>query len=135
MDGDTHSGLRILSLSCVYPNPADPALGLFVKSRLLHLSRRAELKVVAPIARIDYAKSAGRTLGRRSIPFRRSDEAIQVFHPAWTYPPGGSALNPILLFLRLLPLVATIRKTYDFQLLDSHFGFPDGIAAALLSQA
>ena len=126
---------RVLSLSCVYPNPQDPALGVFVRSRLLHLSRIVELKAVAPIPWIDYAKASGLRPGRRGIAFRSREEALEVFYPAWIYPPGGHTINSLFLFLRLLPLVRGIRKTFDFQLIDAHFGFPDGIAAALLARA
>ena len=74
IDVEGRSGLRILSLSCVYPNPGDAVLGVFVRSRLMHLNRLAEVKVLAPIARIDYAKSDGRRLGRGGIPLQRWDE-------------------------------------------------------------
>jgi teichuronic acid biosynthesis glycosyltransferase TuaC len=125
---------RILSLSCVFPNPADPSFGLFVRARLNRLAQAAEVKVIAPIARIDFATAVRARFGRRGIPFRRRDGDLEVLHPAWTYPPGGFAINPILLFQRVLPLAWRLRRRFDFQVIDSHFGFPDGIAAALLSR-
>jgi teichuronic acid biosynthesis glycosyltransferase TuaC len=125
---------RILSLSCVFPNPADPGLGLFVRARLNRLGQAAEVKVIAPIARIDFATTARARFGRRGIPFRRRDGDLEILHPAWTYLPGGFAINPVLLFQRVLPLAWRLRRRFDFQIIDSHFGFPDGIAAALLSK-
>jgi teichuronic acid biosynthesis glycosyltransferase TuaC len=129
------SHLRILSLSCVYPNPNDSGFGLFVRSRLRHVSRDAEIKVIAPVAQIDFATKGQPLFGRRGIPFQRWDEGLHIIHPAWIYPPGGYAINPVLLFLRLLPLAVELRKSFDFQLIDAHFAFPDGIAAGLLSKA
>jgi teichuronic acid biosynthesis glycosyltransferase TuaC len=123
---------RILSLSCVFPNPADPGFGLFVRARLNRLAQAAEVKVIAPIARIDFATRP--RFGRRGIPFRRRDGDLEILHPAWTYPPGGFAINPVLLFQRVLPLAWRLRRRFDFQIIDSHFAFPDGIAAALLSK-
>jgi len=128
------SGLRILSLSCVYPNPGDPGLGLFVRSRLAHLAGRAEVKVIAPISQIDYARP-GLQKFQRGVPSRRTEDGIEVLHPAWIYPPGGHAANAYLLFLRLLPLVRRMRRSFDFQVIDAHFGFPDGIVAGLLAQS
>jgi teichuronic acid biosynthesis glycosyltransferase TuaC len=125
---------RILSLSCVFPNPADPGFGLFVKARLNRLGQAADVKVIAPIARIDFATSARVRFGRREIPLRRWDGDLEILHPAWTYLPGGFAINPVLLFQRVLPLAWRLRRRFDFQIIDSHFGFPDGIAAALLSK-
>jgi teichuronic acid biosynthesis glycosyltransferase TuaC len=126
---------RILSLSCVFPNPADPGFGLFVRARLHRLGQAAQAKAIAPVALIDLASSAHARFGRRGIPFRRRDGDLEILHPAWIYPPGGFALNPGLLFLRVLPLAWRLRRSFDFQIIDSHFGFPDGIAAALLSKA
>ena len=39
----------------------------------------------------------------------------------------------MLLFLRLLPVMVNLRKTFAFDLIDAHFAFPDGIAAGLLA--
>lgn len=125
-------GLRVLSLSCVYPNARDSNLGLFVWSRLRHLSDWAEVKVIAPIPQIDYSRSR---VGRGAIPKKEWDGPIETFRPAWIYPPGGYAANPIFLFLRLLPLVAGLRNRYGFHVIDAHFAFPDGIAASVLSRA
>jgi teichuronic acid biosynthesis glycosyltransferase TuaC len=122
--------LRILSLSCVYPNPGDPALGLFVCARLQRMAKLAQLKVIAPIARFDYAKF-GKT--RPEIPLRTWNRGVEVLHPAWIYPPGGYALNASLLYLRLLPLVRRIEREFRFQMIDAHFAFPDGIAACALA--
>jgi glycosyltransferase involved in cell wall biosynthesis len=99
------------------------------------LGRVAEVKVIAPVALIDFSSAGKPRFGRRGIPVRRSESEVEIFHPAWLYPPGGFAVNPVLLFLRLLPFVKGLRKRFDFQIIDAHFAFPDGIAAALLSRA
>jgi glycosyltransferase involved in cell wall biosynthesis len=122
--------LRILSLSCVYPNPRDKGLGLFVRARLQRMAELAQVKVIAPVAQFDYANS-GKT--RSNVPLERWDREIEVVHPGWLYPPGGYALNAGLLYLRLLPLVRQIEKDFKFQIIDSHFAFPDGIAACMLA--
>jgi teichuronic acid biosynthesis glycosyltransferase TuaC len=127
------SEMRILSLSCVYPSPRNPALGLFVQSRLRCLSRMAQVKVIAPVAEIDYAVLPRLSMGRGKVPAREWDAKIEVLRPLWLYLPGGLAINAVLLFLRLLPIVFKVRKTFDFDLIDAHFAFPDGIAAGLLA--
>ena len=60
---------KILSLSCVYPNPAEPQCGLFVRARLRAMARRAELRVIAPVI-------AGRA--RAPIPFAEFDGGTEV---------------------------------------------------------
>jgi teichuronic acid biosynthesis glycosyltransferase TuaC len=124
--------LRVLSLSCVYPNPLDARLGVFVQSRLRNLSRWAHVKVIAPIPYIDYSRSR---LGRCGIPRLEQDRRIEILHPAWLYPPGGTWFNAILLFMRLFPLAIVLRRRYHYDVIDAHFAFPDGAAAGLLGMA
>ncbi len=128
------SRIKILSLSCVYPNPSEPALGLFVRSRLQHLSELADVKVIAPIAVLDYSRWRAVRSIRRLMPERRMDENLEVLQPAWFYPPLGGWLNPLFLYCRLRRLAVELRKDFPFQIIDAHFGYPDGIAAALLAR-
>jgi teichuronic acid biosynthesis glycosyltransferase TuaC len=121
--------MKILSLSSVYPNPREPGLGLFVRSRLEEVARLAQVKVIAPVPLIDYSK-----VGRALSPANTSD-TLEVFHPRWFYPPGGTPANVICLFVRLLPLVRSIRPSFPFELIDAHFGYPEGATAALLAAA
>ena len=121
--------LKVLSLSCVFPTPASPGRGLFIRSRLWHVASLADLKVLAPVVQFP-----GRGKDPR-IPSRRDDGPLDVIHPRWMYPPGGGLANAVFLFLWLLPAVARLRREFRFDLIDSHFAFPEGIAAALLSKA
>lgn len=127
--------LKILSISCVYPNPAEPTLGLFVKRRLQHLAAFAEVKAIAPIPVFDYSNPAGKYFrrGDRAGPVAGTEGDVPVLHPRWFYPPFGGAINAFLLFLRLLWPVVRLRKEFPFQLIDTHFAHPEGIAGALLS--
>jgi len=128
--------LRILSLSLAFPNPAEPGFGVFVRSRLMHMARIADVKVVAPLAVIDYAAIWSGTRRRiRAIPEQRWDEGLEIFHPRWLYPPGAGGLLMLFLLVSLLPRMSKLRRRYRFQLIDAHFGHPAGAAAALLSSA
>jgi predicted glycoside hydrolase/deacetylase ChbG (UPF0249 family)/glycosyltransferase involved in cell wall biosynthesis len=124
--------LRILSLSGEYPNPREPGKALFIQARLQAISKVADVSVVAPVALLDYANPQGNLLGSRGIPFLRTDDRIEVFHPRWIYPPRGGALNAVCLYIRLLPLVYRLKKRRQFDVIDAHFLHPEGIAAALL---
>jgi len=56
-----------------------------------------------------------------------------VEHPRFFYFPGlFKTLDGLLLFLSALPAVLRLRQRFDFDLIDAHFGFPDGVAAVLL---
>lgn len=124
------SAVRVLSLSTVFPNPSEENLGLFVRARLLHMSALLPIRVVAPVASVDYA---ARRWGTAGIPRSRVDESLQVYHPRWFYPPRAGVATAFFLAARLLPLLRRIRREYPFTVIDSHFGHPEGIAACLLS--
>lgn len=96
----------------------------------------AEIKVMAPLAMVDYAAIWSGTGGkRRSVPSRRWDEDLEIFHPRWLYPPGAGALSTLFLSASLLPRIWRLQRHYRFELIDAHFGHPTAAAAALMSAA
>lgn len=121
--------MRILSFSTLYPSSVEPLLGSFVRRRLLRVADLAELRVVAPFARLAY----GRSPLLRPRPEGGFDGGLEVVRPVWYYPPLVGGLNPVLLALQSLPAVARLRREFPFDLIDAHFGHPDGAAAALLA--
>src|SRR5579864_5719366 len=126
-----HARLRVLSLSMVYPNPREPGLGPFVRARLQHLQRAAQVKVIAPVAVTDYAAKRFRFVPPAQA--SRRDNQVEVFHPGWVYPPGGTPVNVLCLLGRIVTPVARIRKNFPFQVIDAHFGYPEGVVAAHLA--
>lgn len=129
--------MKILSLSTVFPNPAEPGLGLFVRARLMELARapEVEIKVVAPVPLLDFTNPKGKLYRPRTFPMMRVDGPIEVLQPRWVFPPFGTPLNALCLFLRLYPMLRKLRTYFSFDLIDAHFGYPEGVAAALLSRA
>lgn len=123
--------LKILSLSSNYPTPANPHRGTFIRSRLLALAELAHVRLLSPIALIDYGNRY-RRFSFGLVKYLR-DQSLEVRHLRWVYPPFGGVLNAGFLFIRL---VLAVRRSGDFQfdLIDSHFGYPDGIAASWLSR-
>jgi teichuronic acid biosynthesis glycosyltransferase TuaC len=116
---------RILSLTSVYPTPLEPGRGLFVKYRLERLGAAAAVKVMVPVWRWPLAP------GR--IPRRTRDGAVDVLFPGWMYLPGSGALTAVLLALQLILPMRRLRKEFAFQVIDTHYGYPEAVAGALLS--
>jgi teichuronic acid biosynthesis glycosyltransferase TuaC len=116
--------MRVLVFTTVFPNAAHPLHGLFVAERTRHASEHAEITVVAPVPW--FAPRPGALLPSRGI--RRIE------HPRFFYVPGlFKSLDGLFLFLSALPIVRRLRRHFDFDLIDAHFGFPDGVAAILLA--
>jgi len=125
-------GLKILTLACTFPNAVQPGLGTFVRSRVQSVAAQAAVKVIAPVS-FNPITSQGRKWFPSGVPRRTVNGQLEVLHPRYLCPPGGTFLNPFLLVARLIWPVARLRRAFRFQVLDSHFGYPDGIVAALLS--
>ncbi len=126
--------MNILTLSTTFPNPAEPAFGIFVRARMERAGALANVRVVAPVAWIDYSRASG-ALFRPRPPEQRRDGTLAVYHPAWFYPPLGGALNAAFLFARCLRLARRLDREARIDVIDAHFGHPDGVAAALLGAA
>ena len=106
-----------------------------MRARLRAVAARADLTVVSPVALLDYANPHKDLLASRRIPTRRRDDSIDVYHPRWLYPPRGGVANAFFLFARLLGHVARLGGRHRFDIIDAHYGHPEGIAAALLASA
>lgn len=110
-------------------------MGLFVRSRLQYLSEYADIHVVAPIPLLDYSNPRGEWARSRGIPRRRTDGRLEIWHPRWLYPPLGTPLNAFSMYAQLKWPLHKLRDVFPFQLIDAHFGHPEGVAAAKLARA
>jgi len=119
----------ILSFTTVFPSPAAPHSGSFVRSRLERVGQIEKVRVLAPVAHWDYRRRTS-----TATPAWRREGSLEIYHPRWIPLPGGGALNGFLLFLQALPCALRIgRKNFD--VIDAHFGHPEAFAAALLAMA
>jgi teichuronic acid biosynthesis glycosyltransferase TuaC len=122
---DAPGALRVLVFTTVFPSDARPLHGVFVLERIRHLTPAAQIVVVAPVpwhmrtTRLRRARRVGR---------------LAVIHPRFFYVPRiFKVLDGLFLFLSSFAAVRRVKRRFDFDLIDAHFAFPDGFAAALLS--
>ena len=126
--------LRVLVLSDVFPNALHPTEGLFVYERTLALARRCEVRVVAPIPWMLYRGRPRFYLGR-GIPRSTTRGGLEVLHPRWFYVPRfWKALDGWLMFLSILPAVARLRRSFDFDVIQTNWVLPTGVAGVLLGR-
>lgn len=131
--------MKILTLTSLYPNAAQPNHGVFVENRLRHLASRGALEchVVAPVP---WFPSADPRFGRYAqfarAPAFETRHGIAIEHPRYPHLPGiGARLAPYLMTAALKPVLARIRRQgYRFDLIDAHYFYPDGVAAVMLGQ-
>ncbi len=124
---------RILSLSSVFPRPGEPRFGLFVSRRLEHLARLAPAEAVVPVPWLEMSGSRLRIprLGGHDT-VRRGD--LTVHYRRWLYPPGLGIWHPAWMAAQLLPFLRRLRRRFAFDVIDAHFGYPEGVAALRLAR-
>ncbi len=132
--------IRILTFSTLYPSAARPNFGVFVENRLRHLvaSGAVEARVVAPVPWFcsrhprfgEYARFA-------ATPRVETRHGLSVLHPRYLLlPKAGMTMAPFSLYRACLGLFRRmIRDGYDFDLIDAHYFYPDGVAATWLGRA
>lgn len=131
--------IRLLTFSTLYPNNIRPNHGIFVENRLRHLldSGQVSSTVVAPVP---WFPSGWRMFGEwaRHADVSRSEvrRGIEVHHPRFpVIPKFGMALAPMLLYRAMLPpLRRLIGEGRQFDAIDAHYFYPDGVAAVWLGR-
>ncbi|MEX2454763.1 MAG: glycosyltransferase family 4 protein [Rhodospirillaceae bacterium] len=131
--------LRLLTFSTLFPNAASPHHGVFVENRLRHLlaSGEAESRVIAPVPWFPSANPRfGAYAAHAAAPRHEERYGVDIDHPRYPLIPRiGMSAAPILLYLWALPAVRRLLRTgYDFDLIDAHYFYPDGVAAALIAR-
>lgn len=132
--------IKILTFSTLFPNKAQPHHGVFVENRLRHLieNNRVSARVVAPVPWFpsksdlfgDYATFA-------KVPKSDRRFGLEVTYPRYPLIPKiGMNLTPSLMYRAVKPLVTRLlRDGFEFDLIDAHYFYPDGVAAAYLARA
>ena len=131
--------MKLLIFSSLYPNAEMPAHGVFVENRLRHLvaGGRVEARVVAPVPWFpSSSKRFGRFAAYARVPAREQRFGLDVTHPRFvTIPRIGMNVAPLTMALAARSAVARIRASgFDFDAIDAHYFYPDGVAAALLAK-
>lgn len=134
--------LNILTFSSLFPSSARPQHGLFVAARLRELRQRHgfQAEVLAPVPWFPFTSARFADYARWARTPRREDwEGQAVAHPRYAMLPGaGLRMN---LQARAMAFAAKrwLRRRQSqgqrFDLIDAHYFYPDGVAAAALSRA
>jgi teichuronic acid biosynthesis glycosyltransferase TuaC len=134
--GDT---LKILTFTTLYPNSVQPNHGIFVENRLIHLlaTQRVMARVLAPVP-WPWFPSTAQHFGRRAdggpTPAREIRNGVEIDHPRYLLVPKfGVSMAPTLLYVASLAFLRN--RPNDFDLIDAHYFYPDGVAAILLGRA
>lgn len=124
--------MKVLAFSSLFPNAEQPRHGIFVETRLRKLaaSREADVRVVAPVPWFPLRRGSA-----PRVPAVVERQGLVVHHPRFVAVPGLPSAAALTMATASLPLLRrVIREGFDFDLIDAHFYYPDGVAAALLGR-
>ncbi len=132
--------IRLLVFTSLYPNAEQPRHGMFVEARLRRLvdSGLIAATVVAPVPWFPFRHQRFGTYATFArVPRREERHGIQILHPRYPVVPKLSmTVAPSLMYHTLLPALQKLKATgTDFDLIDAHYFYPDGVAAARLGRA
>lgn len=131
--------IKTLLFSTLFPSSARPVHGIFVETRLRELlkSDLVETQVVAPVPWFPLQHPTfGAWARMAATPAQEFRNGLQVHHPRYLLPPKvGQNIAAYVLAAGALPTIRKlIRDGFDFDLIDAHFFYPDGVAAAIIAR-
>ncbi|ROO33068.1 glycosyltransferase family 4 protein [Salinisphaera orenii] len=129
---------RVAVVTGLYPNSRQPRHGIFVEERLRQLAATGEVeaRVVAPVPWFfSTHERFGRYARMAAVPKREVRHGILVEHPRYlVVPKVGMMLSPLTMARSVRATLKRWRREgFDFDLIDSHYFYPDGVAAAWLA--
>jgi glycosyltransferase involved in cell wall biosynthesis len=131
--------MKILLFSSLFPSAVRPIHGIFVETRLRELVKTGQVqaKVVAPVPWFpSSAPRFGEYAQFAATPRFEHRNGLDVHHPRYLLlPKVGMNLAPYTMALGALATVKRLqREGFDFDLIDAHYYYPDGVAAGLLAK-
>ena len=131
--------IRLLTFSTLFPNSIQPNHGIFVQNRLRHLVASGEAvgTVVAPVPYFPFRSPRfGAWARHASVPRLEQRHGLTIHHPRYiVIPKIGMTIAPWLLYRSALSYISRlIAEGAQFDAIDAHYFYPDGVAAVWLGQ-
>ncbi|WP_375750131.1 glycosyltransferase family 4 protein [Vibrio sp. HN007] len=132
--------MKVLTVSTLFPYENNPKHGVFIETRLRHLRLHypdVEAKVIAPIP---YFPSKHPLFGSYAeyakAPYYEKRHDIDVYHPRYiVIPKIGMTMTPATLAKAIYKQAKQlIEDGYDFDLIDGHYFYPDGVAIEMAAK-
>lgn len=130
--------MRVLTFTSLYPSRVEPRHGIFVKNRMDYFDRieGSSRMVIAPV---QYFPLLGLNKNSRfhrynQVPKQEKDGDITVYHPRYLTIPGTGIINSARAMTAAAQKI-TRQQQMDFDLIDGHYLYPDGVAAFRLAKA
>ncbi len=131
------SGPHIVVLSSLFPSGRQPGAGLFIRERMFRLGRRLPLTVVSPVPwfPLQGLLRRWRSGFRPGAPhFERQDDHDVWFPRFFSLPGMLKRFDGLSMALGAWSQMRALKAAGRLDIIDAHFGYPDGYAAGLLGR-
>jgi len=131
--------LRVLTFTSLYPNSEMPQLGVFVENRLRQLLHDTEIesRVFSPVPWVPFGRYIDEKYYKYSQ-IRKKDKryGINITNSRYFHLPKiGMNIQAISMAICSYSAIKRIiDEGYDFDVIDAHYFYPDGVAAVLLAK-
>lgn len=123
--------LQIASVCRTLPAPGDAVAGSFVFNRIAAMARQADVRVLQPVPTFPLL----RPLPAWAHAPAHTHQGVQIEHARMFYVPGlFKSLDSRWLARSIQRAVSQARSRGGLDLLDAHFGYPDGVGCVRVGQ-
>lgn len=132
--------LKLLTFSTLFPSAQMPSHGIFVQTRLRHLlaSGQVQARVIAPVPWFPFSAERFGEYGRFAATAHHEQRlGLEIEHPRFIrLPKVGMSSAPYTLAWSFLRAARRLQaQGFDFDLIDAHYFYPDGVAAVMVARA
>jgi len=128
---------RLVVFTTLFPSTRQPTAGLFIRERMFRIARHLPLVVVAPQPWFPFQGliRSIRPHFRPPLPEKEFQQGVVVHRPKFFSIPGlFKSWDGWLLSLSLLPFMRRLHQEFAYDIIDAHFGYPDGYAAVQIGK-
>ena len=132
--------MKILTVTTLFPFANNPKHGVFIETRLKHLKQHfpdVKIKVIAPIPWFPFKQAIFKDYAEYAkAPLSETRFGMEILHPRFfVLPKIGMNLTPKTLEKAIYKsAISLINQGFEFDLIDGHYFFPDGVAIAKVAK-
>lgn len=131
--------VNLLVITTLFPNKMQPRHGIFVETRVRKLTEGGKFRatVIAPVPWFPFKTwFQTRYSVYANVPKEERRGEMNVYHPRYlVIPKIGFVVTPVFLALSIFLCIRRQAKLgLNFDLIDAHYYYPDGVSAALVAR-
>ena len=128
---------KLVVFSTLFPSKVQLTAGIFIRERMFRVGQKLPLIVVSPKPWFPMQGLVRmfRPHFRPPVEFVDQQNGFEIYQPRFLSIPGlFKSFDGILIALSLYFPMKRLQKKFQYDIIDAHFGYPDGYAAVLLGR-